>query len=243
MIGVAAVRACTVPWAFSTGTRQRRYPVAAKKSKKRTQAADEGAAVRRWRDAMRHLLAVLAGGPKGTHRNDGSLFAEDAKERRYYSAIAARDATVDLVDVVRAARDDSFSDTVSVRRLAARLGKGDLLELDDVIGLWEDVHTLVDEIVAVTQGTKAGAAFNGHNRLTTTQVQVLLALPGSGGKALNQQTAIATKIGRVRQNKPDKGTVSKAITRLRELGLVDPLLLIRTPKGDKRANELESTDG
>lgn len=67
--------------------------------------------------------------------------------------------------------------------------------------------------------------------------------PGSGGKALNQQTAIATKIGRVRQNKPDKGTVSKAITRLRELGLVDPLLLIRTPKGDKRANELESTDG
>jgi hypothetical protein len=125
--------------------------VAVKKSKKRTQAADEGAAVRRWRDAMGHLLAVLAGGPKGAHRNEDSEFARDSKERRHYASIAARDATLAMVDAVRAAR----ADAVSVRELAAWLGKGDLLELDDLLGLWRRVAAIVDEIEAETQGTKA----------------------------------------------------------------------------------------
>lgn len=192
--------------------------MAAKKSKKRTQAADEGAAVRRWRDAMRHLLAVLAGGPKGTHRNDGSLFAEDAKERRYYSAIAARDATVDLVDVVRAAR----ADAVAVRELAAWLGKGDLLELDDLLGLWRRVGAIVDEIEAVTQGTKAEAKAEpcapdytkNHKAVLTLLVEALPASLKSGDIKVPGLTVTRTR--------------HRVLSDLRELDLAN------LPKGSKR---------
>ncbi len=103
-----------------------------------------------WREAMRYLLAVLAGGPKGEHRNEDSEFARDAKERRHYSAIAARDATVDLAGVARAAR----ADAVTVSELAAWLGKGDLLELDDVLGLWRRVGAIVGEIEAREPATR-----------------------------------------------------------------------------------------
>ena len=67
-----------------------------------------------WREAMQYLLAVLAGGPKAAHRNEDSEFARDAKGRRHDASIAARDATLAMVDAVRAAR----ADVVSVRELA-----------------------------------------------------------------------------------------------------------------------------
>lgn len=97
-----------------------------------------------WREAMQYLLAVLAGGPKAAHRNEDSEFARDAKGRRHDASIAARDATLAMVDAVRAAR----ADVVSVRELAAWLGKGDLLELDDLLGLWRRVVAIVDELEA-----------------------------------------------------------------------------------------------
>lgn len=120
-----------------------------------------------WREAMGYLLAVLAGGPKREHRNEDSEFARDAKERRHYSAIAARAATVDLVDVVKAARADAFS----VRKLALRLAKGDLLELDDVIELWEDVRSIVDGIEASEPSRRNKPAMQSKDTLAVALVE------------------------------------------------------------------------
>ncbi|MCC7065842.1 MAG: hypothetical protein IT456_23750 [Planctomycetes bacterium] len=90
----------------------------------------------------------------------------------------------------------------------------------------------VGAMVSPTKARKEPRA----SHLSPTTKQVLLAIPGSGEKALNKQTDIGIRLKRIYQNPTRPGAVSKAVTHLRGLGLVHRELLIRTPKGDQRVS-------